>query len=78
MARNFNKNSKKQLLISFLIGFIIFFIGNKFAHSDDLPEEKQSLTEELFYALWMGVVITLALNWGNMKAVFSKKKQNEA
>ena len=77
MAVNFNNNPKKRLLIFFVINFIIFYIINKSAHSTGIPEDKQSLSEELLYSLWMGTFMTVIMDWRTVKSVFSKKKQDE-
>ena len=65
------KSPKKRLALSFLIGFIIFFVIIKFVHAAELPEVKYSLIGELIYSTFMGIVFTCASQWQTVKNLFS-------
>lgn len=76
MVSDINKSAIKKLLISFLIGTVLYFVTIKTVHFIGSPGE-YSLKEEISFSILMGIVITCTSHWKTIKDIFSKKKLND-
>ena len=59
----------KQLTISFLTNWIIWFMASLIGDRVFL-NEKHSLTYHIFHAAWFASLMTIAFNWKKIKSLF--------
>ena len=65
-------NPKKQLLVSFIINFLIFYGMQIFFDGDE-----KTFWGRLFYGIWMATWMSIVWNWKYIKSLFNKNQKEE-